>query len=109
MSDSDVQLDEDLAKRALEARRRSGGLVAESDLLVDLSDKLRAARAGEVSIVRCAWCERFQVAQEWLDLEAIGRGQQHVRGALLERASHGICPECLRQQPGATHEPRSNE
>jgi hypothetical protein len=99
-----VQHYEDLVRRALEAKARSEGLVVDATLLVDLSAKLRSARAGEVCIVRCAWCGRFRVGKEWLHLEAIGRGQQHIRTALVERASHGICPDCLRKQPGPTYE-----
>lgn len=93
-----MPLYEDLVRRALEVKARSEGLVLDAQRVVDLSMKLRAARAGEVSIVRCAWCGRFKVGEEWLHLEAIGRGQQHIQVTLMERATNGICPDCFDEQ-----------
>lgn len=91
-----VSLYEDLARRASEAKARAEGLQLDAQRMVDLSAKMRAARAGEVAIIRCAWCDRFKVGREWLLLEAIGGGQQHIRASLLRGASHGICPDCYR-------------
>lgn len=93
-----MSLYEDLVRRALEAKARSDGLILDARRVSDLSAKLRAARAGEVSIVRCAWCDRFNIGEEWLHLESIGEGQLNVRAELLQRATHGICPECFREQ-----------
>ncbi|HEU5215047.1 MAG TPA: hypothetical protein VFU30_05865 [Gaiellaceae bacterium] len=45
---------------------------------------LRAARTGEVIICRCAWCDRFKIGEEWLRLDAVGSGQQHIRESLLQ-------------------------
>jgi hypothetical protein len=40
-------------------------------------------------LVRCAWCERVKVADEWVDadVEAMRLGHGHH--------SHGICPDCF--------------
>lgn len=85
-------------RRALEATTRAEGLVVDAQRISELSAKLRAARGGAVSIRRCAWCGRFEVGEEWLHLEAIGSGQQNIRVALLERATHGICPDCFQEE-----------
>jgi hypothetical protein len=90
-----MPLYEDLAKRAVEARVRSGALQRDSRLIGRLAQILREADAGEVSIRRCSWCERFEVGGEWVHLDAIGAGQQRIRSSLLDKATHGICDECL--------------
>ena len=59
---------------------------------------LRRARSGEVNIRRCAWCERFQIGQEWLHLKAIASGQLQITEDLMDRATHGICDECFARQ-----------
>lgn len=89
-----MPLYEDLVRRAVEAGERAGELRRDARMIKDLAQILRRADAGEVSVRRCSWCGRFQVGPEWLHLEAIGRGQQQIRTSLLERATHGICPEC---------------
>jgi hypothetical protein len=63
-----------------------------------LAQLLREAAHGAVSIVRCAWCGRLKVGEEWLHLEAIGSGQQQISSSLVARASHGICPGCFAEQ-----------
>lgn len=93
---------EDLARRLRDASKRSERLHLEAERLVDLSARIRSARRGEVSIVRCAWCERFKLGEEWLPLEAIGQGQQHVEAVLLGQATHGICPGCFRELQAET-------
>jgi hypothetical protein len=93
-----VPTDDDLVRRASEAKTRAEEVAANARRLLDFSQILRAARHGEVSICRCAWCERVKIGDEWLRLDAIGRGQQHIRESLMRRASHGICPECFEKQ-----------
>ena len=77
---------------------RSEGVVVEAKRLSTLSQLLRDARAGTVMIVRCAWCESVQLDDEWLDLDAIGSGQQRITREVRALASHGICPTCLDAQ-----------
>lgn len=81
-------------------RRTVGGntVSAERDSAPDHRRLLRAlfrriadARGGDVVLVRCAWCDRIRVApDEWIDADDAVVGH-----ALLDRASHGICPACL--------------
>lgn len=91
-----------------EANERSGLLQLYAERMVDLSARMRAARGGELSLVRCAWCDRLKIGREWLHLEEVGRGQQHMRDALIQGASHGICPYCFAEQ-AALRSSRSDE
>jgi hypothetical protein len=98
-----VPSDDDVVRRASEATTHSEEVMAHARRVLQLSRILRAARDGEVAICRCAWCDRFKVGDEWLHLDDIGRGQQHIRTTLLKRASHGICPECFDEQIRLRH------
>jgi hypothetical protein len=93
-----MPLFEDLVRRAVEAGERAGMLHRESARIRDLAQILRDAHAGRVSIRRCAWCDRFEVAGEWLHLDAIGSGQVQIRQSLLDRATHGICRDCFERE-----------
>lgn len=93
-----VPLYEDLVRRALDAKARSDEIRLDSERIISLAQMLRQAAAGHVSIVRCAWCGRLKVGEEWLHLEAIGSGQQQINSSLMARASHGICPQSFEQQ-----------
>jgi hypothetical protein len=93
-----MPLYEDLVRRAFAAREDSQTLAHSIERVRNLSQLLRDARDGRVMLVRCAWCGSFQVADEWLHLDAIGEGQVAVADELLDRASHGICPPCLDRQ-----------
>jgi hypothetical protein len=93
-----VPLYEDLVRRAIEAQERAESLVRDSHRIHNLAQLLRDADAGNVMLVRCAWCDSFRVGEEWLRLEAIGHGQLRITAAVRARASHGICEECLASQ-----------
>lgn len=90
-----MPLYEDLVRRALEAKQQAKGLQPATRRLVALSQILRDARAGKAMVVRCAWCDGFQLGYEWLHLEAIEPGQQLITEEVRAKASHGICPSCL--------------
>jgi hypothetical protein len=85
----------DLLQRAIEARDRSTGLRTDARRIAALAQLLRDANAGHVLLRRCAWCDRFEIGGEWLALDAVGSGEQHLTSTLRERATHGICPECF--------------
>lgn len=89
---------EALVRRALEAQARSGEIRLDAERIRSLAQILREAAHGAVSIIRCAWCGRLKVGEEWLHLETIGSGQQQISSSLIARASHGICPECFAEQ-----------
>jgi hypothetical protein len=63
-----------------------------------LAQLLRDAHAGRVLLRRCAWCGRFDIGGEWLRLDAVGAGQHSITSSLLDRATHGICPQCLERE-----------
>jgi hypothetical protein len=88
----------DLVRRAVDVRVRAGKLDRDSRRIQQLAQILRDAEAGKISIRRCAWCERFDVGGEWLHLEAIGSGEEMISAHLLDRATHGICPECQEKE-----------
>ena len=90
-----MPLYEDLVSRAVAAKEEASRLGRDSGRVRALAQILRDAAGGRVSIRRCAWCERFDIGGEWLHLEAVGRGQQRIATSLLERATHGICDDCL--------------
>jgi hypothetical protein len=86
---------EDLVRRALQARAQASALGADSRRIRHLAQLLRDAEAGKRLLLHCAWCDRLKVGEEWLHLEALGSGQVRIHAAVVERATHGICPECL--------------
>jgi predicted RNA-binding Zn-ribbon protein involved in translation (DUF1610 family) len=103
-----MPLYEDLVRRAVEASTRSASLHRDSWLIRSLAQILRDAHDGEVVIRRCSWCGKLEVGGEWLYLEAIGDGQQRIANSLMERATNGICPECLKSQLGRSGATRAD-
>jgi hypothetical protein len=70
-------------------------LTVDAARVTELARVMREARAGGRLLVHCAWCKRLQVGEEWLRLEAIGRGQTRLAEQLVRQSTHGICPECF--------------
>jgi hypothetical protein len=99
---------EDLARRAIEARGRAEALQRDARRIGDLARALQAAHREGAILVRCAWCDRLRIGEEWLHLEAIGRGQQLITSTIRDNASHGICPTCLAHELERTQEQRRN-
>jgi hypothetical protein len=44
-------------------------------------------------LVRCAWCERIKVNDEWVEVAEV-QAMRLTRHS-PERHSHGICPDCF--------------
>ena len=89
-----------LIERAVRAAERSDSLAVDATRLRSLAQMLRAAWAGDRLLVRCAWCRRFKLGEEWIYLDAVGRREQQIARRLLLNASHGICPTCFEEQTG---------
>lgn len=87
-----------LVERAVRATQRSDTLSVDSKRLRSLAQQLRAAWAGDQLLLRCAWCQRFKIGDEWLYLDAVGDREQRVAHRLLATCSHGICPSCFEKQ-----------
>ena len=86
---------EELARRHVAADRRARSLIRETERIRALAETLREAQAGTILLVRCAWCDRIQVGEEWLQLETVGTGRQRVSESIRDKATHGICPACF--------------
>ena len=92
-----MPLYEDLVARALAAQRRAQSLQESPERVQALAAVLREAEEGRVLLLRCAWCGRLRVGDEWLLLETIGSDQTSIAEDLVRRSTHGICPGCLEQ------------
>lgn len=91
----DEDLHDELLRRVEEAVRRSGEVVAESELLRDLSEAVASGRL----TARCAWCGRYELGGRWV----VAEHRVFAGGGI--GASHGICPDCLRalRESGLSH------
>lgn len=49
---------------------------------------------GEDFLTMCAWCDRFLVAGEWIEVEEAAKRLELFRRSVLPSLDHGICPEC---------------
>lgn len=56
----------------------------------------RSAPRGEETLRMCAWCDRFQVDGEWLEVEEAARRLELFRRSALPRLDHRLCPQCSR-------------
>ena len=45
----------------------------------------------------CAWCDRFLVDGEWVEVEEAAKRLELFRRARMPELDHGICPECSGQ------------
>jgi hypothetical protein len=79
----------------MQAHEEAVGLQRDARQLVQLAQTMREATAGDVLLLRCAWCDAFQFGSEWLRFEAIGHGQHRITSELRAKSSHGICPDCF--------------
>jgi uncharacterized protein YlaI len=58
---------------------------------VEDSRELNESNADEL-LVRCAWCERIKLGDEWVDVAEV-RAMRLTHDS-VGHYSHGICPEC---------------
>jgi len=49
----------------------------------------------------CAWCDRFLVAGEWVEVEQAATQLELFRRRAMPTLDHGICPQCSRQLQAA--------
>lgn len=52
-------------------------------------------------LAMCAWCDRFLVSGEWIEVEETARRLQLFRRAEMPVLDHSVCPQCSRQVLGA--------
>ena len=53
----------------------------------------KAARGTDL-LAMCAWCDRFLVDDEWVEIEEAATRLELFRRSQLPKISHGICPSC---------------
>jgi hypothetical protein len=51
---------------------------------------------GSDRVDMCAWCDRFEIDGEWVEVEEAAKRLELFRHSELPRLDHGICPECNR-------------
>ncbi len=54
-----------------------------------------APRSAE-TLAMCGWCDRFEVGDEWVEVEEAAKRLGLFERAELPTISHGICPRCSR-------------
>lgn len=54
-------------------------------------------RRGRDFLPMCAWCDRFLVSGEWIEVEEAARRLQLFRRAEMPILDHSICPRCSKQ------------
>lgn len=52
------------------------------------------APRGADMLTMCGWCDRFEVEEEWVEVEEAARRLGLFNRAELPAISHGICPSC---------------
>jgi hypothetical protein len=72
------------------AKLRSEELREEPQPLLDPE----APRAEGDFLTMCAWCDRFLVGGEWVEVEEAAKRLELFRRERLPLLDHGICPEC---------------
>jgi hypothetical protein len=56
-----------------------------------------AARDNDDFLPMCAWCDRFLVDGEWVEVEEAAKRLELFRRSELPTLDHGICPTCSGQ------------
>lgn len=54
----------------------------------------RAPRDESDFLTMCAWCDRFLVEGEWIEVEEAAKRLELFRREKLPLLDHGICPQC---------------
>ena len=49
---------------------------------------------GEDLLAMCAWCDRFCINGEWVEVEEAAARLELFRRSEQPQISHGICPDC---------------
>lgn len=53
-----------------------------------------AAPRGADRLAMCGWCDRFEVAGEWVEVEEAARRLELFDRPEMPSLNHGICPDC---------------
>jgi hypothetical protein len=78
----------ELAARVARARAEATTQLRRSRILL----AARELATGRPLLTRCAWCDRYALAGEWLEA---GETPAFVRNRGPDGMTHGICPSCL--------------
>jgi hypothetical protein len=99
VADGQPDFVEALTEQVREAVARAQQTVARSEFLTAASRLVREPRG---MIKRCAWCGRFGMARRWMRPE---QAPEFLIARVETRATHTICPDCVRQleETGKSH------
>jgi hypothetical protein len=63
-----------------------------------LAAQARRASEGdrEGLLVRCAWCDRYSLGDEWMPADELPKGRGVERKLHDERITDSICPDCTK-------------
>jgi len=88
----DIQITADRTGRVVlfSARLRSEEPRSEPQPLFDPS----VPRDDADFLPMCAWCDRFLVDGEWVEVEEAAERLELFRRSVLPTLDHGICPRC---------------
>jgi hypothetical protein len=88
----DIRIAADHSGRVIlfSARLRSMTIRSESQPLLDPE----APRDEGDFLQMCAWCDRFLVDGEWVEVEVAAKRLELFRRSRLPTLDHGVCPRC---------------
>jgi ribosomal protein L37AE/L43A len=82
-----------IARRAQRAIEQARQTVARSDVI---AAAMTVNRDSDGLLVRCAWCDRYSLAGEWMPADELPRVWAVGRKLRAEQVTHSICPDCMR-------------
>ena len=84
---------DDIALRAERAIEHARQTVARSEVI---AAAMTVEGDGEGLLVRCAWCDRYSLAGEWMPADELPHVWGVGRKLRAEQVTHSICPDCMR-------------
>ena len=84
---------DDLARRAERAIEQARQTVARSEVI---AAAMTVKSDSETLLVRCAWCDRYSLAGDWMPADELPPVWGVRRKLQAEQVTHSICPDCMR-------------
>ena len=91
--ETDRDKHDELARRAERAIEDARETVARSEVI---AAAMTVHRDQERLLVRCAWCDRYSLAGEWMPANELPHVWGVDRKLHAEQITHSICPDCTR-------------
>jgi hypothetical protein len=90
--EADSDQHDDISQRAERAIEQARQTVARSEVI---AAAMTVNRDRDGLLVRCAWCDRYSLAGEWMPVEELPRVWGVGRKLQAEQVTHSICPDCM--------------